>query len=138
MNVFTLRSHIEDLALYVEANSLKSLFVTALEGMNKMLKKDVNTHKSLYQAKERIELVAEDKTDLLIKFLSEVLIRSQIRRALFTKVIFREFSENSLTAVIYGSNIRRFDNDIKSVTHHEARIEENPKGNYEAVVVFDI
>jgi len=43
-----------------------------------------------------------------------------------------------LDARLFGAHVRKFDEDIKAVTYHEANITHSPTGEFETMIVFDI
>ncbi len=140
MKSYQFFSHVADVRLKVEADSLEDLFTVALEGMCNLVKKDASEIKTTPEGmlKEKIEISSIDTTSLLIDFLSEILTYTQVNKAIYCKVKFEELTENFLKATIYGTNVDGFDEDIKAVTYHEAEIKKNEKGNFETIIIFDI
>lgn len=139
MRTYQLLSHIADIRLKVEADSLPELFVAAIEGMMNIIK--ISNSKFLIskiKTKRIIETKSADKTALLIDFLNEVLYQTQKNKEIYNEVEFLEFSEMALKAEIYGQKVEEFDEDIKAVTYHEAEIVKNEKRNFETIIVFDI
>lgn len=136
MRKYELISHIADVRLRVEADSLPELFVAAIEGMNSIIKEKREERKE--KSSKIIKIQSPDKTALLIDFLNEVLYQSQANKEIYTEVKFLEFSETALKAEIYGQKVEEFDEDIKAVTYHEAEIVKNERGNFETVIVLDI
>lgn len=136
MRTYKLLSHTADIRMKVEADSLPELFVVAVEGMNSILK----TRNVKREAKNKItvEMRALDEAALLVDFMNEALYQSQTNREIYTEVKFLEFSETALKAEIYGQKVEEFDEDIKAITYHEAKIVKNEKGNYETIIVFDV
>lgn len=129
-------SHTADIRLRVEADSLPELFVAAIEGMASVQK--LNIKNQISKIKRLVEIKSIDETALLIDFMNEVLYQSQTNREIYIEVKFLEFSETALKAEIYGQKVDEFDEDIKAVTYHEAKIVKNEKGNLETIIVFDI
>ncbi len=136
MRTYELISHIADIRLRAEGDSLQELFIAALEGMNFIAEK--GKQKIPINTKEKIVLSSMDRTTLLIDFLSEVLTSMHINRAIYTNVAFDELTDKSLSATILGHTIESFDEDIKAVTYHEAEVIKNEEGNFEVIIVFDI
>lgn len=136
MRKYELISHIADVRLKVEADSLPELFACAMEGMNSIIKEKREEGKE--KSSKIIEIQSPDKTALLIDFMNEVLYQSQANKEIYTEIKFLGFSETALKAEIYGQKIEEFDEDIKAVTYHEANIIKNEKGNFETVIVLDI
>lgn len=135
MKQYTLLEHTTDIRLKLEASTLPELFTVALEGMSALIKKKVSGNALV---SEEIALQATDVTALLIDFLSEVVTKSHIKKTVYTQVIFSELTETTLNAIVSGSVVDFFDEDIKAVTYHEAYVTHNEKGIFEAQVIFDI
>jgi SHS2 domain-containing protein len=137
MRKYEFLEHVADIRLKIEADSLEELFSAAVEGMNEIAckKRDGILEADVI---EEVGIGAKDTTTLLINFLSDVLTYMHVNRAIYTKIIFTELDEKSLQATINGFHIDKFDEDIKAVTYHEAEVVKNDKGNFEAVIVFDI
>ena len=122
MKSHELVEHTADVRLIVKADSLKELFEAALEGMAELLLQGNCTKKDLMQAHATITLDAPNATILLIDFLSVVLTQTQINRTIYCTISFQELGETHLSASLQGTHVNRFDEDIKSVTYHEAEI----------------
>lgn len=131
--------HTADVRLLIEGDSPEELFTAAMEGMADIIKKDA-AEKSSEEPdfKDSIKVNSTNLTTLLIDFLSEVLTRSHINKAVYIKAEFKKLTDNSLEAIIYGYKADFFDEDIKAVTYHEAEVKMNDGGNYETIILFDI
>jgi len=141
MNIYNIVPHTGDLRLKVESDSLSGLFQVALTGMAEILKKDYKMMLNKHPFVREISISAQDETALLIDFLSEVLTRSYIDKAVFFKSDFLVLEQTRLMAYITGVKLNeedKFDEDIKAVTYHEADIRRSDKGQYETMIVFDI
>jgi SHS2 domain-containing protein len=139
MGSFRVLPHTADTKIKIEGKTPQDLFRTALLGMNYILvgdKKSEYEDKQIYQ--EEIRISSNNNTSLLIDFLSEVLTKTQIKKIIFNKVIFKQLTERNLIAIIQGRQYSSLSHDIKAVTYHEADIKKNKKGLLETVVVFDI
>lgn len=138
MKTYKVLPHTADVRLWVEADNSKELFAGALEGMAQLIKDSAIELKKGKAVVERIELDAPDLTALLIDFLSEALTRTHQRNAVFTEVIFDSLSDKAMKGTIRGFETDGFDDDIKAVTYHEAKIKKNPAGRIETMIIFDI
>jgi SHS2 domain-containing protein len=47
-------------------------------------------------------------------------------------------SNNSIFAIIAGSEVNSFDNDVKAVTYYEANIKKYDDGLFEVIITLDI
>lgn len=136
MKHYSLLEHTSDIRLKLEASTLQELFTVALEGMNVQLK-----HKALHDTPtvtEEVFFKSMDVTALLIDFLSEILTLSNIKKCIFTQVTFHLLTQNEIKATVRGVPVDSFNDDIKAVTYHEAFVQQNERGNFESLVVFDI
>lgn len=130
--------HTADKGFKVEAEDLKDLFETSVEGLAHMCREDLAESAETASESYIINVEAEDITGLLVDFLSEVLTLSHIHRMVFLKTEIEELNEKSVRAEIYGTEVEYFDEDIKAVTYHQADVQKNKNGGYETVIVFDI
>lgn len=137
MRSHAIRAHTSDIRLAVRADSLEELFRGALEGMAGIMQPGL-PEKQSHPLTEALSLAADDTTSLLIDFLSEVLTRMHIRRAIYSAVSFTELTQQTLSAVIAGAPVDGFDKDIKAVTYHEADVKQRATGEWGTTIVFDI
>ena len=128
--------HPADSRLLIQAETLPELFSAALEGMNRILKKDLVF--SGMPVKESLNLSAADSTNLLIDFLSQVLSLSLLKQAIFSQVDFKPLTATALVADLRGNLVDHFDKEIKAVTYHEAAVRKNAEGLWETKIVFDL
>jgi SHS2 domain-containing protein len=88
-----------------------------------------------------IHVVAAEREDLLIRWLSELLFLCESRGYLFKSFQFSHLDQTSLQAVAHGetfdSSRHEFKREIKAVTYHQAAVREND-GAWEGRVIFDI
>ncbi len=138
MKRFEIVPHVADVRIKLEADNLQDLFETALEGMDEILKKGFCKRLMKNLLKLELDISSPDITSLLIDLLSDILTLSHIHSTIFCKVVFKEFATNSLKAIIYGGKVRRFDEDIKAVSYHEAEVIKNKNGNFQTNIIFDI
>lgn len=131
-------SHTADVQIKVTSETLPDLFRLSLQGLNQLLKTNLNPQESEPTITESIDLESCDRTSLLIDFLSEVLTLSQIHKALFFDFEIREMSDCKLSAILSGIQVEAFDEDVKAVTYHEADVKVNENGDWETTIIFDI
>ncbi len=135
---FQFETHTADAAIKVQAFSLPDLFKSALEGMNSILIEGFCEKASHYDCIRDIEVNASNRTNLLIDFLSDVLAQTYIYKAIFCNIYFSHFSESRISGQLFGTWFTHFDEEIKSVTYHEAEVIRDSKGQWEATIIFDI
>lgn len=137
MKSYTIIPHTADVRLKVQAISLEDLFISALSGMNRILIRDYEKYLNKHSFMKEVSITSYDTTSLLIDFLSEVLTLSHIHKAIFHTIGHIEIQRNSLHALLLGTKVGTFTEDIKAVTYHEAEV--NQQGDkYKTTIVFDI
>jgi len=137
---FTITPHTADVRLELEASTLEELFSVALIGMAEFIKLGACSKIShdIHEIQEEISITSIDTTVLLIDFLSDVLTKTHINKAIFCTITFSELTDTSIHAIIFGKYVESFDEDVKAITYHEANVKRNSSGNYTTVIVFDI
>ena len=137
MKQFSFLDHTADIRMLVEASSLKELLESALEGMNSILY-DSDANQTQACDELVVSIKAIDITAMLIDFLSEVLSHSHINTALYSITKYLNLSDTQIHAELSCRKLQYFNEDIKAVTYHEAKLITNQKGNFETMIVFDI
>lgn len=130
--------HTGDTGIAVEAPSLEELFAEAARGFT-----DIITDTGKVAAKEDrvIDVSGNDREQLLVRFLSELLFLFDTEKFLCAKAAIEELTEKTLRARIAGE---RFDpgkhpakTAVKAVTYHGLNIQ--PKdGGYAATIIVDL
>lgn len=131
-------SHTADVQIIVEADTLEELFEGGLEGMNGILKENIPLPENQPNEGYEIAVGSSDETALLIDFLSEVLTMSYEKRKIFRGLKILELKTQFIKAIIYGTPVEHFDDDIKAVTYHMAEVKKNKAGKWQTRIVFDI
>ena len=137
MRSFHFEAHTADIRMRISGETLPELFKVAMEGMAELISKG-SVKKGKFLASYDIFVSSENSTFLLIDFLSEILTLSHIHHMIFGEVEFLKFDETALKARIGGRKVKKFEEDLKAVSYHEAGIRKNSHGLYETVIVFDI
>ena len=128
--------HPADIKLEIMASCKEDLFKGALEGMAYIIQPDVSKKSSL--EKEQIEIHSLDINTLLIDFLNDVLAKSDIYNCIFDRIKIQKLTSNSIKGVIEGKNVEEFSKEIKAATYHELNITQDKKGDWKAIILFDI
>jgi SHS2 domain-containing protein len=137
MQKFEILPHTADIRLKVIADTLNGLFSAALDGMNYIIKNEIEKI-DFSGLRRKINVSSLDESMLLVDFLSEILTLSHKTKACY-KIEGMEILDNmKLTAVIEGGRADGFDEDIKAVTYTEAKIIKNLHNQLETIIVFDI
>ena len=130
--------HTADIRMKIESSTLQELFTAGTQGMSNILRKGFcNQHHSLNH-QTKIEIQSSDYTCLLIDFLSEVLSLSYIEKSIYCKIQMLYFSKHKLVAVVFGTRVDFFEEEIKAVTYHEAHVGKNSNNCWETFIIFDI
>ena len=129
--MYEILEHTADVRMLVQGDSLEDLFSEALYGMMEILEPKVDDQKKVIERVIAIE--ATDTTTLLIDFLNEVLLSTQIHKEAYNKMIFKELSQHSLEAILSGIAVQSFGEDIKAVTYHEAEVKRTEDGTWETM-----
>ena len=138
MKLIKHESHTADVQIMVKADTLEELFAGALEGMNRILKANIPSDNMVQSERLEIAINSSDVTTLLIDFLSEVLTVSYEKRKIFSGLKISELKDSFIKAWVYGISVKSFDEDIKAVTYHLAKVEKNSAGKWQTRIVFDI
>lgn len=138
MGNFEFIEHTADKGFRVEADDLQGLFTTSVAGLANMLREDLSSDTSNRSISYIVDIEAQDKTALLIDFLSEVLTLSHIHKTVFTRVNIEKITAHNVRAHIYGERVDYFDEEIKAVTFHQADIRQNEFESLETNIIFDI
>ncbi|SDL74431.1 SHS2 domain-containing protein [Daejeonella rubra] len=138
MKTITHESHTADVQILVKADTMEELFEGALDGMNRILKADIPEVNITKNEKFEIEVGAPDQTCLLIDFLSDILTESHEKRRIYSGLKILDLKTSYIKACIYGIPVESFDDDVKAVTYHMAKVEKRPDGKWQTSIVFDI
>ncbi len=131
--MFKFLRHTADAKIYVESNSIEGIFKDSLEAINKFLGPKIKKGSKI--KKIEITLPQSKFPDILIDFLSEVLLKIYIEKAIFKikEIKFNYF----LKANLEGREFESLKKEIKAVTYHQAKLEKI--GNkYIAEFIVDI
>lgn len=115
------------------APTLEELFAEAVPALAQLMEPGARGE----PVSRTIELDAPDVTSLLVDFLNEVLTRMHIEHAAFEETRFDSLTETALRATISGARVPGFDEDVKSVTYHEAHVARAAEG-WAVTLVLDI
>ncbi len=131
---YELRPHTADIRISLRADSFPELFQAAVAALADILLPEGCQGKRL-ALHRRVALSAPDSTALLVDFLSEVLWQSQVRKALFCRFRVHSLAESTLQGVLSGIRVQGFQQDVKAITYHEARVDRLPSGYWASLVV---
>ena len=126
--------HPADWAIRVCASSPEALFKCCALGMYSLLK--VKHQIEGTPRSKKFHLDGVDLESLLVSFLSELLFYYETEKIVFTGMNIR-IQNNKLEAELDGKTIESTLVEIKAVTYHQMKIEQNPHG-LSVMVVFDV
>ena len=125
--------HTADVRLRGTSPALEELFAEAVMALAELMEPGGAGE----PLSREITLEARDTTSLLVDFLNEVLTLMHIEHAAFGETRFASLSETGLRATISGTRVESFDEDVKSVTYHEAHLARDANG-WTVTLVLDI
>jgi SHS2 domain-containing protein len=129
--------HTADIRLKISGDTFGELLSEGLRGIMSLLRgEDAETEEGII--KRNLVVSAPDRAALLVEFLNKALSFSHVHKEIYSKVIFRELSETSARADIYGARTEKFGADIKAVSYHDAEVKEGKNGRLEVMLVLDI
>ena len=112
--------HTGDLGLEVWAATPARLFGLAAEALMSLI---VDARGAVAEVEEEVRLSGDDPADLLVHWLSTVLLRSELARTVWTQVEVRVLTPTALEATLRGPRWnparQTFLREIKAVSHHE-------------------
>lgn len=136
MKKYEILEHKADLRIRVFGSTKEELFQNALLGMEESMKHEAREPEE--KTKRKIKIKSLDFTALLVDFLSEALYLSQLRKEVFSDIIFEKLTDEELKGELVGQRVARFNEDIKAVTHHQLDVHQEQDGIWQATILFDI
>lgn len=138
MKWFRLLDHTADLGVEVRAKSLKTLFRRMAIVLCSII---YDRERVIERERVVVELHENDREDLLIRFLQEIIFLASAKRFLVRNVRIEGFSEDSMKVVFIGEDFHpsrhRFRKEVKAATYHNLCIRE--EGEFMvARVIFDV
>lgn len=124
--------HTADWAIEAWAPDLEGLIRQAVAGMYALMAVEACPEPMVSHS---IALSAEDRENLLVAFLAELLYLAE-SRSLVCDVVELRCSDTSLSASLATTPIDRIHRQIKAVTYHNLEVKSTPEG-VSVVIVFD-
>jgi SHS2 domain-containing protein len=125
--------HTADWGLEVWATDLPGLIEEAARGMFELMGVEVSEDSRCHR---RVEIGAEDREQLLVSFLEELLFIADSENLAFDGFLLNLVETNLLARLEGGSIVSRI-KEIKAVTYHNLKIEESRRG-LKTTIVFDV
>ena len=135
---YSLFSHTADLGMTVRGHSCKDLFRNAGIAFLDLLldNKARETGK-----KKKISLSGNDLSDLMVKWLSEILYLFEGERLVVTGICINSIKENNISSTLsvmdFDSRFHEVKREIKAVTYHQIEVRRG-KSFWTARIIFDL
>ena len=137
-NAFDIIDHTADMGITAYGKDIKQLFSNAALALFSLIT-DVRSIKE--QLQHGVEINSENKDDLLVEWLNELIYLFDAKHLLFNHFEIESISNNKLKATCYGEKFNparhRIKIDVKAATYHMLKIVQGSEG-YSAQVIFDI
>ena len=131
--------HTADIGVHIFGANLPELFQNAAAAMYVALG---TLEKSGVRSQKSVKLHAGSLEDLLHDWLAELLYEVEANHLLFDDIEITGIASGKLTARLSGGPIdfarSRTNEEIKAVTYHQLRVEQQPDGAWQATVIFDV
>jgi SHS2 domain-containing protein len=126
---YTIIEHPADLGIEAGGDSLAGAFIQAARGLMSVI---VDQDSVESKTSKNIHITADDKEQLLVKWLSEILYLYDGRKFISKEFQIILLSETELSAVAFGESIseskHRMRIDVKAITYHQLVVEEKNGG----------
>lgn len=129
----------DQIKLQVNSVALEDFFIDAFTGTMELLNGSI-ADVSDDDVVHHISLKSDDLNELLVDFLNEILFLCRENNEIYSEVEFTSLEEDNLEAVITGTKIENFAEDIKSVSYFEDEDGEDihdDQGDWQAVLLFE-
>jgi SHS2 domain-containing protein len=125
--------HAADWGLEVWAADLPGLMEEAARGMFELMGVKVSEESRCHR---QLEIGADDREQLLVSFLEELLFIADSEQLAFDGFLFNLVNTNLLARLEGGFIVSR-SKEIKAVTYHNLKIEKSRRG-LKTTIVFDV
>jgi len=143
---FEVINHTADMGIKAYGKDLAELFINAAYGMASLI---TDLEKVSPKDSEDISLEAENREELLVCWLNEIIYLFASKNMLFSKFEVSEIDEKHLRAKIFGEKLdttrHQIETEFKAATYHGLKISKLkrdnstfPEGTLQAEVIFDI
>ena len=134
---FEIIDHTADVAIAAYGADLKQAFANAALGMFSIM---TDIDKLSDSTSRDVEVTADDREDLLVSWLNELLFIYEVEKMLFKRFNISVLDKKTLKAKCYGEKINpklhKIKTEIKATTYHMIKIEEGD--SIRVQVLFDI
>lgn len=138
MKKYEFINHIADLGIKVRGKNLPDLFANAAYAMFDIL---LEIEKVNPQKEVKITIPGQEKEDILVDWLRELLLKFNSERWAFKEFNVCRLDESGLEALVRGEKLNlshhTLKTELKAVTYHGLVIQKR-KNLWEAQIIFDI
>jgi SHS2 domain-containing protein len=138
---FEILEHTADVGLRAFGASISELYVNAARGMVALaLDTEEGTGGVPPEQSRKLSASGEDREELLVNFLSEVLFALDTEGWRFGEFRIQKLDATSIEAEAWGQKVQYSEHNrvaVKAVTYHQLSVMQK-NGAWEAVVYFDI
>lgn len=135
-----LLDHTADLSLQVEGSDPKDLFENAGMALMRLLVRGVAN--SAEPSSSEISVSGQDLSDLLVRWLGEILYLFAGEDRVVTAIMLRHIGPEKLEAVMksvpFDPHTHQVNTEVKGVTYHQAEVIEKNSGHWVARVILDV
>jgi len=131
---YRLLEHTADLCFEVTAPSYEDLPGEALRAMTEW----IGPQWSDGSVERPFRIEAPDRVALLVDLLNEALALSQIHREAYDSLVIRSVGDEFVEGSFLGRTITGARDEIKAVTYHGAKVEQQVNGPWMAILLMDI
>ena len=135
---YTQIPHTSDIGIVVYASSISELYINSARALFDLILGLENINSNFQKG---IEIQGLDESDLLIRWLNDLIYLFSVKRFLFREFEIMSLSPRRLLArsqgEVWNSKEHKIKREIKAATYHNVAIQK--KGSfYETTIIFDI
>ena len=135
---YQLLDHTADMGMVVEGADVKEVFVNAANAMTDLMVEGDMGGKG---AKRQITIEGEDYSDLMVRWLGEILYLFDAEHLLANGIVIKSINPTRLLAELILTRLKKAQyqilREIKAVTYHQISVQRVHDG-WEARIIFDI
>lgn len=133
--------HTADEGFLVKAPSLERLYINAALALTDMM---VKLESIMEKERQSIQIQADDRDTLMVRWLNEILFLFEQRKFLCHKIVFDRFDGRNISATLWGES---YDpsrhgsiSEIKAVTYHQLELTDvaQPEPHFCARIFLDL
>ncbi len=137
--MYEILNHTADLAIKVQGRSVKDLFYKCALSLTDLVFGSQKTSAQKESEQITLHFTANNKEELLVEFLGELLFQSTYNYRYFFDFRWKNFTEQEITVDCFFYELSALDleTEIKAVTYHNIDIKQE-NGNFSVIITFDL